>query len=156
MGEGVGVLILNPKNQVLLQLRDKKEGILNPGVWALPGGLLYKNETVVRSAKREVYEETGLYLNQVRILGKKFFPDQKRWVYICFSRIDNKRPGCYEGQKMEYKNFWQIWGLKMAPGYKILVLVSMVLGSILFNEFAQVNRPWHFFVFGDPVEVFNK
>lgn len=55
-------------NQIMyILVKDKK------GFWGFPKGHVEKNETEVQTAKREVYEETGLdveFLNGFRIGGK--------------------------------------------------------------------------------------
>ena len=51
---GACVLILNEKNQLLLQKRADN------GYWGYPGGALELGESFEECAKREVIEETGL------------------------------------------------------------------------------------------------
>jgi len=58
----VAAVILNEKEQILLQLRDQKEGIRSPGKWSLPGGFRKPTETSIQAVKREVFEETSLVL----------------------------------------------------------------------------------------------
>jgi len=58
----VAAIILNEKEQVLLQLRDQKEGIRSPGKWSLPGGFRKPSETSIQAVRREVFEETNLVL----------------------------------------------------------------------------------------------
>ncbi|MDO8341300.1 MAG: NUDIX domain-containing protein [Candidatus Woesebacteria bacterium] len=53
----VGVLIFNSDNKILLGERFSNFG---KGMNALPGGKVEKNETFVKSAERELFEETGL------------------------------------------------------------------------------------------------
>ncbi|WP_347342956.1 NUDIX domain-containing protein [Lysinibacillus pakistanensis] len=50
---GSAVIILNNANEVLLQKRYE-------GGWGLPGGLMELGESLEDTAKREVFEETGL------------------------------------------------------------------------------------------------
>jgi 8-oxo-dGTP pyrophosphatase MutT (NUDIX family) len=49
------ILIL--KSNYLLQLRDDREDIANPGKWSLFGGLKDISETPLDAIKREIYEE---------------------------------------------------------------------------------------------------
>ena len=62
MDKVVAAVILNEKEQILLQLRDQKEGIRSPGKWSLPGGFRKPSETSIQAVKREVFEETNLVL----------------------------------------------------------------------------------------------
>ncbi|BDH78733.1 DNA mismatch repair protein MutT [Methanothermobacter tenebrarum] len=41
----------------------------NPGLWELPGGKLLDGETLDEALEREVYEETGLIVSPIRVLG---------------------------------------------------------------------------------------
>ncbi|WP_231572108.1 NUDIX hydrolase [Pontibacillus halophilus] len=58
-----GVFVINESEEVLLQLRSDHE------VWGLPGGYLEMGESVQEGARREVYEETGLQLGSLELLG---------------------------------------------------------------------------------------
>ena len=39
------------------------------GYWAIPGGIVEEDETVENAARREAYEETGLTVSNLSILG---------------------------------------------------------------------------------------
>ena len=79
--------IVDPNtNKVLVQERVKSwQGI------AFPGGKIEIGESIVPSIKREVYEETGLILNTVKICGVKDWYDKrekKRERVILFTSDD--------------------------------------------------------------------
>lgn len=79
--------IVDPNtNKVLVQERVKSwQGI------AFPGGKIEIGESIVPSIKREVYEETGLKLNTVKICGVKDWYDKKekeRQLIILFTSDD--------------------------------------------------------------------
>ena len=79
--------IVDPNtNKVLVQERVKSwQGI------AFPGGKIGIGESIVPSIKREVYEETGLKLNTVKICGVKDWYDKKekeRQLIILFTSDD--------------------------------------------------------------------
>ena len=57
-----GCFVLNKKNEVLLQLRSDN------GKWGHPGGFMEFGETVEDTARREVFEETGLKLGKLEFL----------------------------------------------------------------------------------------
>lgn len=65
VGVGIGVIILNPKNQILLGLRKGRHG----GLYSIPGGMLDFGETFEDCAKRESWEETGLTLSNVEVVA---------------------------------------------------------------------------------------
>jgi 8-oxo-dGTP pyrophosphatase MutT (NUDIX family) len=58
------VIIYNEKGKILL-VKDKKWG------WNLPGGKIEENETPAEAAKREVFEETNLVLENYEKIGEK-------------------------------------------------------------------------------------
>lgn len=59
---GSVVIILNEQNEILLQKRLD-------GYWGLPGGLMDLGESFEEVAKREVYEETGLVVQNLQLLN---------------------------------------------------------------------------------------
>ncbi|MFJ7982762.1 NUDIX hydrolase [Lysinibacillus xylanilyticus] len=67
---GSVVIILNEQNDVLLQKR-------HDGYWGLPGGLMDLGESFEEVAKREVFEETGLVVENLKLLnvfsGSKYY-----------------------------------------------------------------------------------
>jgi 8-oxo-dGTP pyrophosphatase MutT (NUDIX family) len=67
---GSVVIILNENDEVLLQKR-------HDGYWGLPGGLMDLGESFEEVAKREVLEETGLVLENLKLLnvysGSKYY-----------------------------------------------------------------------------------
>ncbi|GKU24647.1 NUDIX hydrolase [Clostridium folliculivorans] len=61
---GVNVLIINDKNEVLLQKRGTY-----PFKWGLIGGITELGESLEETAIREAKEETGLDINELELLG---------------------------------------------------------------------------------------
>ena len=59
---GAVVLILNEQDHVLLQHRTD-------GNWGLPGGLMELAESLEGTAQREVEEETGLKVDNLKLVG---------------------------------------------------------------------------------------
>lgn len=62
MTVGCGVII-ERENQILLQHRKDHD------VWGIPGGVMEPGETFEAAAQREVFEETGLTVNQISLFG---------------------------------------------------------------------------------------
>lgn len=112
-----GALVFNEKNQLLLQLRTDSES------WGLPGGFMELDESVQETARREVFEETGLILNEMELFGIYSGPhkhrvfengDQAAIVEICFICRS------YEGELVKdneesYNNHF--FGLDDLPAY---------------------------------------
>jgi 8-oxo-dGTP diphosphatase len=61
---GVGVMVLK-NNQVLL---SKRKGSHGAGEYSFPGGHLEFGESITQCARREVAEETGLKIKNIRFL----------------------------------------------------------------------------------------
>jgi len=63
---GVGVIVKNLEGQVLLGKRKNAHGA---GCWSFPGGHLEFGEAIEDCARREVEEETGLEVKELRRVG---------------------------------------------------------------------------------------
>lgn len=61
---GVGVIVLH-KEEVLLVQRGKSP---NKGQWSIPGGKQRLGETVFQTAHREIFEETGVKVEQLALV----------------------------------------------------------------------------------------
>ncbi|PGM90844.1 NUDIX hydrolase [Bacillus cereus] len=66
---GSHAIILNEKNEVLLQLRTDFNR------WGIIGGALEYNETLEDALKREVFEETGLIIKNPELFRTYSGPD---------------------------------------------------------------------------------
>lgn len=79
---GLGVYILNQKNEVLLLCRRGAHGA---GTWCPPGGHLEFGESFEECAQREAKEESGLNINTpelVRVTNDVFSSEGKHYVTI--------------------------------------------------------------------------
>ncbi|WP_085829344.1 NUDIX domain-containing protein [Clostridium massiliodielmoense] len=65
IGVGVGAVIINEKNQILLLLRNKEP---EKGCWSIPGGKVEMFETLEDAIKREIKEEVNLDIEIVKLL----------------------------------------------------------------------------------------
>ncbi len=63
MTVGCGILIVNDKDQVLLQKRS------DTGDWCIPGGALEPFETYEEAVIREIQEEVGVTVTNLRLFG---------------------------------------------------------------------------------------
>lgn len=72
---GVAVIILNEKNEVLLQKRK------DVGLWGIPSGHIEIGETVSDAAIREVKEETNLDVTIKKLIGVYSDPTSQVFHY---------------------------------------------------------------------------
>ena len=64
-----GCFVFDKENRLLMQCRS------DVGSWGLPGGIMELGETVQDTARREVFEETGLRLGNLELFGIYSRPD---------------------------------------------------------------------------------
>lgn len=104
VGVGVGGVILNNKNQVLLQLRGPKAKN-EIGVWKLPGGQIEWGETAISALRREVKEELGVeikIIKQIFCFDDILINEDQHWLvpfYLC--KIKKGRPKNMEPGKTD-------------------------------------------------------
>jgi 8-oxo-dGTP diphosphatase len=74
--------IVNKDDKVLMVKRAKKEGDL---LWVFPGGKIEDGETSEEACTREVYEETGLNVSVIGLIGERVHPNTgvKIFYYLC-------------------------------------------------------------------------
>lgn len=112
---GVGVLIFNDKNQLLLGLRKSTHG---GGSWCPPGGHLEYGESFEAAGVRETREETGLEIEPKRLeiagVTNDFFAELgKHYVTVVLNAgVVNGRPQVTEPEKCET---WQWFNLSELP-----------------------------------------
>lgn len=86
-------------NNVLLMLRNKEP---NLGLWVGPGGKIESNESPYECAQRELYEETGLQVNNLcfRGLVTEVSP-RPDWQWILFLYVATEVSGNMVGDERE-------------------------------------------------------
>lgn len=69
-----GVIIVDEKNRVLLQRRTDNDK------WSIPGGGIDLGETIEEAAKREVFEETNLVVDEISLFNV-YSGEEQHWIY---------------------------------------------------------------------------
>lgn len=87
----VGMVLINPQGQVFWGQRPRSAG------WQFPQGGVDEGESSEQAMYRELYEETGLTADHVRVLGRT----QDWHRYHLPRRFRRKPPGCV-GQKQKW------------------------------------------------------
>jgi 8-oxo-dGTP diphosphatase len=87
------VIITREKRPRVLLIRRKNEPFA--GRWAIPGGFIEMEETLEESARRELREETGLQVEELRQLATFGDPGRDprgRTISVVFlARVENER-----------------------------------------------------------------
>lgn len=93
-----GAFVFDKENRVLMQKRSDNSQ------WGFPGGFMDLGESVQDTAKREVYEETGLILEEMELFGiysgpqyDKTFSNGDQASLVLISFICNR----YSGELIE-------------------------------------------------------
>lgn len=71
IGLGVGAVIFNQKNKILLIKRSKKlaNDRTTAGMWSIPGGQVEFGERITDAIRREVKEELGVEITIEKLIG---------------------------------------------------------------------------------------
>lgn len=131
------LVILVKDNKILLINRNKGDFIsLVP-----PGGKVEFPETFVESAKREVFEETGLTLNKVQLEGLSGFINElkgEQYVYIDYYSDDFTGDIIKDGAEGECR--W--YPLSEFESLNIQPDIKTRIRQILNNNFYELQILW--------------
>ena len=102
----VGAVVTNERNQVLLL-----DHVFRPGSgWGIPGGFIEHGEQIDEAIRRELMEETGLELENVRIYRTKTSGQRLEFLVRATGKgtaevksIEIKRLGWFEKDKLPEK-----------------------------------------------------
>lgn len=121
---GVCVLLFNEKNQVLL---GERLNSYKAGHFGVPGGRLELKESLLQCVRREVFEETGLKIEEIDFIGVvRELQEDSNFIHFAFAARkiegvpDNKEP-----HKCKGWNWYSLDGLpqQVMPGH--LAAISM-------------------------------
>ena len=84
---GVHVYIKNTDGTWLIQQRAYSLRT-NPGQWEFTSGMLLSGENSISAAKRETYEEIGIFLKDEQLQFVRTFKRKKNFVDIWFAKVD--------------------------------------------------------------------
>lgn len=80
----VDVFVVNEKGEILTTKRDYSKGW--GGLWEVTGGSVLKGESLFAGAKRELYEETGILVEEdaLHLFATSFYPEELQSIYKAF------------------------------------------------------------------------
>jgi 8-oxo-dGTP pyrophosphatase MutT (NUDIX family) len=106
MKHAAGVVLVRSDGAVLVQLRDMNPGIVNPGHWGIVGGQALDGESNEAAARRELEEETGYRVKELRLLIEEAFirSDGEELIrHIYWAPYDDHQTiECREGAAVEF------------------------------------------------------
>ncbi len=125
---GVAVIVIRD-GRVLL---GKRRGAHGEGTWALPGGHLELFETLEDCAKREVFEETGLSIGDIRqaaFTNDIFEGESKHYVtlFVTAQHIDGEA----EVREPEKCDIWEWFAWEKLPHPRFLPLENLLAQGFL-------------------------
>jgi len=115
MKRGSGIIILDDKGRVLLQLREKKKELEFPDHWNLIGGSANDGETPEEALKREVEEELGIIIKGFSFFKKYIYEGMcEQYFFYAQLNLNPDEIKLTEGQKIAYFERNQLDSLKLA------------------------------------------
>ncbi len=119
---------------VLLMLRNKEP---NLGLWVGPGGKLEPGESPYDCAKRELYEETGLEVNNLYFRGliTEISP-RPDWQWLMFLYVATEFSGTLVEDKREGRLSW-------CSLSEVMQLPIPEADSVFFQKVININMPFY-------------
>lgn len=122
---GATIFFVNHANQVLLLLRDNKQGIPFPNCWDAPGGHVDRGETPQECIVREMKEEIGYRLESPQLFNVYDLDDRIDCVFWQRANIDIQKVDLHEGQQLKWFSQQEIQTMEEAQiafGFKPILL----------------------------------
>ena len=130
-------VLVTPKGLVM-QLRDFKADIIDPGKWGCFAGAVEANENPDSAIKREISEETGLTLNELEKLGVFHILNRQMHVYV--SQLQDARVDLQEGADWGVFSIEEILsGLLYSQRFSKFFPLTFISNAIL--RWIHANRP---------------
>ncbi len=128
--KGIAVLLVDRRGRLLLHLRDDKEGIALPGVWAIPGGAIEADESPNKAASRELLEEIGQEVEPLHLVGSVRRGHRTTHVFCGGAPFSEDAIVVGEGQAFRFFPPEEIRRLQPVAPFVIPVLNDFMTGSL--------------------------
>ncbi len=122
-GKVAGIIFINNKKEILLYLRDNKPNIPYPNTWAMLGGHVEANETILEALKREIREEIGYFLEKAVFINS--FDDgagNRLYVHKSFIDKNSEELTLTEGQKLGFFSFEDVLKINLPKPFLNFIL----------------------------------
>ena len=104
IGIGVFVLITNSNNKIILTKanQSEKKGEDYKDIWSMPGGTLEFGENAEDCLIREIKEELGININNIKLLNyNDYIKNNRHWLALNFSAETDETVRNLEPEKNE-------------------------------------------------------
>lgn len=138
-----GTVVVQDKNgRILLQRRADFD------VWAMPGGALEREEDIETCARRELFEESGLQVGALRLIGIYSHPkydvtypngDQIQQFNVCFAGQVNGGEMQVDGHETIEQRFFAVDEI---PWDSMPIWYTDVLHDLLCDQPPQFSHPY--------------
>jgi 8-oxo-dGTP diphosphatase len=130
----VGVVLVNERGEILLQLRDAIPTITDPGRWAVPGGGQDPGESLDETARRELLEETEYILGKLELVFERDLDRGsgiiEHQAYFLATYDGVQKLVCHEGQRLEFIAPDRLESLLLTPGLGSIIRQILRVGSL--------------------------
>lgn len=146
IGLGVGAVILNGKNEILLMKRNKKIAShrTTAGLWSIPGGEVEFGERVEDAVKRETMEELGIEITIQKPIGHwdQILPKSKvHWHCVTFlCKMKKGTLKILEPEKFDQIKWFPLNRIPKDAGVAHVAVPLFLLGYMSKKEFSRRLR----------------
>ena len=124
---GTSIIFVNDKLEILLFLRDDKQGLPYRNMWDVPGGHVEENETPKECIVREMKEEMNLDLKDFQLFCQKEFDDRIEYTYWKKANLIISEINLMEGQRLKWFTQQEAANTELAYGFNEIVEEFFIL-----------------------------
>ena len=112
---GVKLILVNKRDEILLLKRSRN--LSRPLGWDFPGGGVDKGENFETATIRELYEETGIQIDSLELLGSELADDNGEAVIVGAYATTNHTEVClsWEHEIYEWLTLDEVDSLELPP-----------------------------------------
>lgn len=125
---GVGAIIINEDDKILLQKRTDKVKVYK-NCWFIPCGVVEYNENPIQALKREIKEELNVNVEVIKEISKRFDNHTNTFVIAYLCKI-NDHPKIMEPEKCSELKYFFINALPPNTGKPVIEFLKIYKNQI--------------------------